>query len=328
MAVLQTNYYGLANFTPYTMTSTYQAASQTGDEGFTPFDANLGATPAQTIPPGANMVFVLFTDMGGLGIGPVGGNYAAAELHYDFTDVDGGQHRCLYKVAPDKSLHVDSMDLSDGTYVESTATFYISASSSEPDQLRAQPWAEVTIDAVQDPVVATSVLANLWPQGTNKQFTATTPLTFVTGDFTRGSAIVQNTSEGQVQLTYGGGVTAEETTSIGWQVSWALSWDILGIVNEQVSGSVTGAKNWSTSYSTTQDYTVVIPPQQQGWLKWAVTSAEITGDLTFTWTPPSGAVTPAGITYHITNATVTQPGQNVVPRCPWPPGKSTSRRFR
>ena len=314
--------YGLANFLPYTMTLTYSAASQPGGGGGGWCYADgYYDMPSQSIPPGSNMVFQIITETDIFGT-PVAGNWCTAELHYDFTDVDGGQHRCRYLVGPDRNLYVYSQDLSDGNYVNSTATFYIT----ETDWLQVNcvlthP-AEVTIDAAQDPKAATSVLANLWPQGTNQQFTTTAGPTFPTGPWSRGSAVVVNDSSGPVTLTLGGGDTKEETTSIGLELSWSTSLDILGLVNQQVSASITGGKDWTTSATDSQSYSVDIDPNHQGWLEWAVSSAQITGDFTFTWTPPSGGVTPAGITYHINNATVTQPGRNndpAVPAVTWRP---------
>ena len=382
MAFTQNNPYGLDNHLPYTMTLTYAAASQPGG-GCGGWVVNNGQDidmPSQSILPGAPMIFELLTEMTPIGT-PLWGNWCTAELHYDFTDVDGGQHRCLYKVGPDGNLYVDSMDFADGNYVESTATFYIALELPNSIGCLLTHPAEVTIDAAQDAAAATSVMGNLWPQGTNKQFTTTVGPTYLTGrvdagcrttsgsstvtdthitsgdvgqdvtgtgipagatieavtpstsftlsapatatatgtasltisDWRRGSAVVVNGSAGQVTLELDAGDSKEEETSIGLELSWSTSLDILGIVNEQVSASVTLGKDWSTSITEDQSYSVTIDPGQQGWLQWAASSAQITGDFTFTWTAPTGG---AGITYHVNNATVTEPGRNGNPNVP------------
>ena len=230
----------------------------------------------------------------------------------------------MYEVGPDAQLYVYSRDLSDGNYVNSTATFYISSTSWQQVNCALTHPAEVTIDAAQDPKAATAVMANLWSQGTNRQFTATAGPTFLTGAWSRGSPVGLNEILRTGGLpTLGGGDTKEETTSIGLEVSWSTSLDILGLVNQQVSASITGGRDWTTSLEDSQSYTVDIEPDNQGWLEWAASSAQATGDFTFTWTAPSGLVTPAGITYHVNNATVTQPGRNNgsggVPPVTWRP---------
>ena len=450
MAITETNAYGLDNHLPYTMTLTYSSASMPGDNGWTCWLSS--SMPADSILPGAPMGFELISERQ-----PPATGWATAELHYDFTDVDGGQHRCLYLVRSDGTRFVYSMDLVDGVYEGSTATFFIQPEGGNSAGCVLTNPAEVTIDATQDAAAATSVMGNLWPQGTNKQFTATTPdPTYLTGrvdagcrttsgsstvtdthitsgdvgqdvtgtgipagatikavtpstsftlsapatatatgtasltisgrvdagcrttsgsstvtdthitsgdvgqdvtgtgipagatikavtpstsftlsapatatatgtasltisDWSRGSAVVVNGSAGQVTLELDAGDTKEEETSIGLELSWSTSLDILGIVNEQVSASVSLAKDWSTSYTEDQSYNVTIDPGQQGWLQWAASSAQITGDFTFTWTAPTGG---AGITYHVTNATVTEPGRNgnpAVPAVTWRP---------
>jgi len=381
MAFTETKAYGLANHLPYTMTPTYSSATMPGDNGWTCWVSS--SMPADSILPGAGMVFELISERQ-----PPATGWAKAELHYDFTDVDGHQHRCLYEVLEDGTRFAYSMDLIDGDYEGSTATFFIQPEGPNSAGCVLTNPAEVTIDAAQDAAAATSVMGNLWPQGTNKQFTATTPdPTYLTGrvdagcrttsgsstvtdthitsgdvgqdvtgtgipagatikavtpstsftlsapatatatgtasltisDWSRGSAVVVNGSAGQVTLELDAGDTKEEETSIGLELSWSTSLDILGIVNEQVSASVSLAKDWSTSYTEDQSYNVTIYPGQQGWLQWAASSAQITGDFTFTWTAPTGG---AGITYHVTNATVTEPGRNgnpAVPAVTWRP---------
>ena len=214
------------------------------------------------------------------------------------------------------------MDLFGGNYVDSTDTFYITLQNGDQVGCVLTHPVEVTIDAAQDPKAATSVMGNLWPQGTDQQFTTTAGPDFVKGAWSRGSPVVVNESAGAVQLSLGGSDTKEETTSISLELGWSASLDILGLINQQVSASVTGGKAWSSSVTDGQSYTVTIEPGNQGWLEWAAESAQITGDFTFTWTPPAQGVTPAGITYHVTNATVTEPGRNGKPADPaitWQP---------
>jgi hypothetical protein len=317
MAFTQSNYYQVDNWTPYTMTLTYKTASQSGDQDWVPWDSSY--PPAQSLSPGSGMYFHLITEMTPPPFGsPVGGDWATATLYYDFTDVDGGKHRCMCVVNADKyPFMAYSQDFSDGQYVNSTDTFQIVLYSESIIIAQLTHPAEVTIDAIQDPAAATSVMGNLWPQGTNKQFTVTSGPNYVTGDWSRGSAVVVNESHGQAQLSMAGSDTKEETTSIGMELSWTAGLEILGLVNTEVTASITGGEDWTTSITDTQSYQVTIERGYQGWLDWAVTSAQITGDFTFTWTPPSpGGTIPVGITYHVNNATVTQPGRNGEPAKP------------
>jgi hypothetical protein len=300
MAFATVQPYGLANFMPYTMNLTYYSASQQGDSDWNCFQQ----MPAQTILPGANMVFSLITERQ-----PPAKNDATAELHYDFTDVDGGQHRCRYLVGPDGYLYVYSQDLSDGTYANSVATFEITESAWYQVNCVLTKSAEVTIDAGQDAATATSVVANLWPQGTDQDFTATAPVQYTTGSpFVRGSAMVVNGTEVPVSLTMAAGDTTSETTSLALTLAWSTSLNILDLVNQKLSASITGGESWQQSVSLSSSEGMTIEPGQQGWLQWSTVSAVVTGDFTFTWTPVSGNVTPAGVTYHVNNVTITQPG--------------------
>ena len=328
MAFARTITYWLTNYLPYTMTLTYSAASQGGNPGWDCWGERM---PWPSLPPGGDMVFDLNTETSIIGVPVAGQGWAQAELHYDFTDVDGGQHRCQYFADPggagsSGNIMVYSLDMSDGNYVGSTATFYISTHVGPHGGQMYQAAcvlthpAEVTIDAAQDPAAATSVMGNLWPQAqaSSQSFTPTSGLTFATGPWTRGSAIVNNASTQPVTLTMEGDDTKEETTSIGMELSWSASLDILGLVNQTLSASITGDEEWTTSLTQGQSFGVTIDPGQEGWLEWAVESAQITGDFTFDWSPPtpSGGVAPVGITYHVNNATVTEPGRGQNPEVP------------
>jgi hypothetical protein len=305
MAFTNTTNYGLANFMPYTMNLTYKSASMPGDEKW---DAWSGPMPAQTIPPGANMIFALITEQDA----PPAHDSATAELHYDFTDADGGLHRCLFEVGEinDNGLVTSySQDSSDGTtYVNSNATFEMSGGDFQVNCVLTNP-AVATIDASQDSTAAASVMANLWSQGTDKDFTATAPVTFTPNTpFVRGSAMVVNGTEVPVSLTMESGDTTSETTSLALTLAWSTSLNILDLVNQKLSASITGGETWSKSVTLSSSETMTIQPGLQGYLEWATVSAVVTGDFTFTWTPPSAAVTAAGITYHVNNVTITQPG--------------------
>jgi len=303
--------YGLANHLPYTMTLTYSAASQPGGGagGWVVNEGQYIYTPSKTILPAAPMIFELLTETDILGT-PVAGNWCTAELHYDFTDADGGQHRCLYKVSPAGTLVVLSMDSADGkNYTESTATFEIDAEGSNSIGCMLTNPAVATIDASQDSAAATSVMANLWSQGTGKDFTATAPVKFTPNTpFVRGSAMVVNGTKVPVSLTMESGDTTSETTSLALTLAWSTSLNILDLVNTKLSASITGGETWSKSVTLSSSETMTIEPGLQGYLEWATVSAVVTGDFTFTWTPPSGGVTAAGITYHVNNVTITQPG--------------------
>jgi hypothetical protein len=169
--------------------------------------------------------------------------------------------------------------------------------------------AEATIDASQDSAAATSVMANLWSQGTDKDFTATAPVTFTPNTpWARGSAMVVNGTEVPVSLTMESGDTTSETTSLALTLAWSTSLNILDLVNQKLSASITGGETWQNSVTLSSTEGVTIDPGLQGYLQWATESAVVTGDFTFTWTPPSGGVTAAGITYHVNNVTITQPG--------------------
>lgn len=326
------NPYGLANHLPYTMTLTYSAASQTGGAGG--WIINEGQyiyTPSKTILPAADMVFELLTETDPAG-NAKGGNWCTAELHYDFTDADGIQHRCLYKVSPAATLYVLSMDSTDGTnYTESTDTFEIVQELPNSIGCLLTHPAVATIDASQDAAAATSVMANLWSQGTGKDFTATAPVKFTPNTpFVRGSAMVVNGTKVPVSLTMESGDTTSETTSLALTLAWSTSLNILDLVNQKLSASITGGETWSKSVTLSSSETMTIEPGLQGYLEWATVSAVVTGDFTFTWTPPSGGTTAAGITYQVNNVTITQPGfaQSAITWSPYsetiPPSTSAS----
>jgi len=169
--------------------------------------------------------------------------------------------------------------------------------------------AEFTIDASQDQAAATSLMTNLWPQGTDRDYTPTTGVTYTPNSpWARGSAMVVNGSSEDVSLTMEAGDSTSETTSLAVTLAWSTSLGILGLVNQKLSASITGGVSWANSVSLSSSEGMTIPAGQQGWLQWCTTSAQVTGDFTFTWTPPSGGETPAGITYHVNNVTITQPG--------------------
>jgi hypothetical protein len=322
--------YSIINCLPYTMTLTYSATQNPNfNVGFV-----FGYSPAGSIPPGSVTTFWV-QEMWPEGLPvdppPPSDEWTSVELHYDFTDVNGGKHRCLYTVSQHDGIpYVYSQDYQDGNYVNTTATFEILPGFGQwpyPHGVAAvlTQDEETTIDASQDLAAATSVIANLWPQGTNKDFTATTDSpTFQTGPWTRGSAVVNNATTEPVTLQLQGGDTTSETTSIALTLSWSSSLDILGLVNQSVSASITGGHDWSTSVMDSQSYSVTINPAQKGWLEWAVSSATITGDFTFTWQPPINTPgVPIGkINYHVINATVTEPGRGqdpAVPAITWEP---------
>ena len=333
--------YFLTNYLPYTMTLTdTPIASQPGDPGLEPL-AGEATQPSASIPPGGDMMFSLFTETNVFG-NPIGGNWANCELHYDFTDINGGQHRCLYLVGSSGNVSVFSQDLaSDGkTYVNSTDTFQISNSigrhlnviGHEASCILSRP-AEITIDAIANPAEAVSVMTNLWPQGTNQAFTVTAGPSYETGDWTRGSAKVINGTTLPATLTLAAGDSTSETTSLALTLAWSSSLNILNLVNQKLSASITGGQSWTQSVTTTGSESMTIDPGDQGWLEWSAMSAVISGEFTFTWEPPQapGGVTSAGITYHVSNATVTEPGRSgtSLPAITWQPytepiGQNTS----
>jgi hypothetical protein len=314
----KTNAYFLTNYLPYTLTLTSPVdgttGRQNGDQGEYPWTSNL---PYASIPPGGDSWFELISETTIIGT-PMNGNWASCELNYDFTDINGGKHRCTYTVNNSGYVWVVSMDLAaDGTtYVGSTEVFQITPNAGphqnvpgyEACTILSKP-AEVTIDAGQDLAGATSVMANLWPQGTDPDYTPTTGVTYTPNSpWARGSAMVVNGTSADVSLTMLAGDSTSETTSLDVTLAWSTTLSILGLVNQKLSASISGGESWQQSVSLSSSEGMTIPAGQQGWLEWCTTSAQVTGDFTFTWTPPSGGYTPAGITYHVNNVTITQPG--------------------
>jgi hypothetical protein len=256
--------------------------------------------PAQTLQPGQKTVFG-FTEPG------VGSSWDAAEIRWTFTDVNGGKHRADYNIDTDGNPFLFSLDAApDGSFNDgasvSTATFHMeSANDGYPNDFAAvlsHP-AEATIDANTNPAAATSVM-KLFEQGTNRSYTPTTGLSFTNTNFKQASARVQNATNEPVSLRLTGSDTQQETTSIGLELRWSASLDILGLVDQSLSASITGGHSWGTSDTTSNSVEVPIDAGDEGWVQTSTTNATITGNFNFT--------TPEGITYHVLNATVTEPG--------------------
>jgi hypothetical protein len=258
----------------------------------TPFDI----APAQTIEPGQRMRFQLSQ-------GKAWYSWTMANIHYTFTDINGGRHRCDYNVDSSGNPYTFSFDVSaDGSLHDSTATFYMApdpdGNQNDIDAVLSHP-AVATIDAQKQPAEAASMMM-LWPEGTSKNFTPTTGLTFNTGPFHRVSALVYNASNEDASLTLKGSDTEDETTSIGLKLGWSTDLDILGLADEKISASITGGHSWTTGVTVSDSDQVLINPGWEGWIESAVTSATVTGNFSF--------ATPQGITYNVLGATVTEPG--------------------
>jgi hypothetical protein len=252
--------------------------------------------PAQTLQPGQKTVFG-FTEPG------VGSTWDAAEIRWTFTDVNGGKHRADYNIDTNGNPTSYSLDAAaDGSFFVSTATFHMAFDAdgfpNDIDAVLSHP-AEATIDANVSPATATSVM-KLFDQGTNRSYTPTRGLSFTNTDVNRASARVQNATNEPVTLSLTGGDTHQETTSIGLELRWSASLDILGLVNQTLSASITGGHSWGTSDTTSNAIDIPIDPGDEGWVQTSTTNATVTGNFTFT--------TPQGITYHVLNATVTEPG--------------------
>jgi hypothetical protein len=285
--------YTLVNDTPYVMKLVYSRAFFTdlGKTYDTPFDI----APSATLEPGQKTRFQLSQ-------GQAWYSWTMANIHYTFTDVNGGLHRCDYNVDANGNPYTYSFDVSaDGSLHPSTAfhmAFDPDGNQNDIDAVLSHP-AVATIDAQKQAAEAEAVM-KLWPQGTNKNFTPTTGLSFNTGPFHRVSALVYNASNENASLTLTGSDTEDETTSIGLKLGWSTSLDILGIADQKISASITGGHSWTSGVTVSDSDQVQIKPGWEGWIESAVTSATVTGNFSFT--------TPQGITYNVLGASVTEPG--------------------
>jgi hypothetical protein len=287
-------YYALINDTPYTMTLVYTNAwfTEFGKTYGTPFNV----APASTLQPGQKTVF-------GFEEGEAWDSWVAANIHYEFTDVNGNKHRCDYNIDLSGNPSTLSIDEApDGSIQEATDVFYMRKDPdnypNDFDAVLSQP-AVATVDAKTDPARAAAVM-RMWSTGTNKSYTPTTGLTFSTGPFHRVSALVENTSNEQATLDLGYNDEEDETTSLELDVGWTSTLDILGFANEQISATVTGGHSWTTGISQGQTFDVIVDPGHVGWIQAATTSATVTGDFAFT--------NPVGIIYKVLNASITEPG--------------------
>lgn len=277
------NWYALSNKTPYTMTLV-EEKSNTG--WLNPPDPIIG--------PQGGTAFQVRSYLGGVQI----------TLQYDFTDINGARHAVLFQVESNGNPHVQPMDYdSAGSTHESTAYFHvISDPDGDPhdfDAVLNQP-AEVTIDATKDPDKASSAMAG-FATATTKSFTVSAGPSYDDSGWSRASAVVENASSepASLQLTYGD--THEESTSIATELTWSQEVAILDVVNSELPASITGGHAWSVTDQSSQVSTMTIPQGKEGWFEANVSEATLTGNFTF--------ATPQGITYHVLNATVTEPGQ-------------------
>ena len=287
--------YSLTNDTPYVLNLT------TAHAFWTPFgqsqhDTSFDVAPAQALQPGQRSSFTLQQAQ-------AWDSWIGAEVDYNFADVNGGPHRVQLDV--DQSygnLSSYSQDSNgSGGWTNSTSTIQMRShpggSANDVDVILSHP-AVAKIDAKAEPTKAAAVMA-MWPNGTNKNFTPTTGVSFSQGPASRISGVVYNTTNANDTFTYTAGTTADETTSIGVKLSWSTSLDILGLADVKIGTSVTGGHSWATSRQLTNSDTETIRPGYKGWIDAQVTSATITGNFSFDIN---------GITYEVDNASITEPG--------------------
>ncbi len=301
------NWFSLTNDTPYTMTKIFQDSWWFDMYNHRIDPATFAVEPAQIILPGQKMAFE-FDEAAW----PNG--WMAINLHYQFADVDGRKHRCDFNVDTNNNVTTYSLDIGpdgsvnnpDGSLRQSQDFHMVFDPDGDPHDIDAvlSHNAEVTIDANSDPKAAQSVLATYWPTAVGKAFDLKAGPTYRAATWQRASAQVINTSNAATTLALSAGVTHEESTSIGEELSWGVEIDILETVNEKINMSISHDQAWGISDTTTSTEEITIDPGHVGWLESAVTQATITGN--FSLSVPVGN---SSITYHILNATITEPGR-------------------
>jgi hypothetical protein len=219
---------------------------------------------------------------------------------YLFTDAHGGLHQVDLDSNTDGNFYTKALDIVNGQAVASTV-FHLQGESDGGRHVDAV-WNSpitVTIDGNKDQASAAAAVTYELPRAIPSSVTFQ-PLgqpTFAWGTPSRATSMVYNFSSAPVTVVKGQETTKGQSTSLGLELSASVSVNVMGIA-AKTAYTVTGDHEWGSSDTVGVDVDTDVEPGHVGWIDKRVSTAYLTGNLTFT--------TPEGITFFVDNVTVSK----------------------
>lgn len=226
---------------------------------------------------------------------------------YKVTDepVMGFQYEQSVRVSEANGL--DSIEVSQGTpHRSQDSTFAHAQTDADGDRYHWDVYwhAPVTmhIDNSTDSAAATAAVDGQFPRavaGSVKWTTTKGSEKWNWGAPTRATGMLYNDSSAPAKLMAGHETSVGQSANFGLEITGSVGTKVFG-TSAKLAASVDVDKDWGSEDSVDVTDDADVQPHTVGWLDKKVQSGALTGELTFT--------TPEGITFDITNVTLTQGG--------------------